>query len=94
MTLIPKHRHTSPRRRRVTLAFFQLEMQGGIFHSCCSFTVIYAEQREKRQTGRRGIVFHGERAARRSAPPTFLLGECMTGAGGDGGPRGIDHLVT
>ena len=20
---------------------------------------------------------------------TFLLGECMTGAGGDGGPRGI-----
>lgn len=23
-----------------TFAFFQFEMQGGIFHSCCSFTVI------------------------------------------------------
>lgn len=24
---------------------------------------------------------------------TFLLGECMTGAGGDGGPRGIFLLI-
>jgi len=46
-----------------TLAFFQLEMQGGIFHSCCSLTV------------------------------TLRLGECMTGAGGDGGPFGIFLFV-
>lgn len=26
------------------MAFFQLEMQGGIFHSCCSLTVIYRKQ--------------------------------------------------
>lgn len=25
----------------ITLAFFQLEIHGGIFHSCCSLTVIY-----------------------------------------------------
>lgn len=24
---------------------------------------------------------------------TFLVGECMTGAGGDGGPRGIFLLI-
>jgi len=47
----------------VTLAFFQLEMHGGIFHSCCSFTV------------------------------TLRLGECITGAGGDGGPLGIFLFV-
>lgn len=28
-----------------------------------------------------------------SANCTFLLGECMTGAGGDGGPRGIFLLI-
>ena len=38
-------------------------MQGGIFQSCCSFTV------------------------------TFLVGECMTGAGGDGGPLGTFELI-
>ena len=38
-------------------------MQGGIFQSCCSFTV------------------------------TFLVGECMTGAGGDGGPLGTLELI-
>lgn len=46
-----------------TLAFFQLLMQGGIFHSFCSLTV------------------------------TFLVGECSTGAGGDGGPLGIFLLI-
>jgi len=46
-----------------TLAFFQLEMHGGIFHSCCSLTV------------------------------TLRLGECITGAGGDGGPFGIFLFV-
>lgn len=50
-------------KQRRTLAFFQLDMQGGIFHSCCSFTL------------------------------TFRLGECMTGAGGEGGPRGIFLFV-
>lgn len=29
----------------------------------------------------------------RNQTPTFLLGECMTGAGGDGGPRGIFLLI-
>ena len=53
----------SVRLNLLTFAFFQLEMHGGIFHSCCSLTV------------------------------TFLLGECMTGAGGEGGPRGIFLLV-
>ena len=38
-------------------------MQGGIFQSCCSFTV------------------------------TFRVGECMTGAGGDGGPLGTFELI-
>ena len=38
-------------------------MQGGIFQSCCSFTV------------------------------TFLVGECITGAGGDGGPLGTLELI-
>ena len=46
-----------------TFGFFQFDMQGGIFHSCCSFTIV------------------------------FLVGECITGAGGDGGPRGIFLLV-
>lgn len=46
-----------------TFGFFQFDIQGGIFHSCCSFTVV------------------------------FLVGECITGAGGDGGPRGIFLLV-
>lgn len=44
-------------------AFFQLEIQGGIFHSRCSFTV------------------------------TLRVGLCNTGAGGDGGPRGIFLLI-
>ena len=51
----PSH---SPRPSTPTLLFFQLEMQGGIFQSCWSFTV-----------SARG-------------------GECMTGTGGDPGPRG------
>ena len=46
-----------------TFAFFQLDMQGGIFQSCCSFT------------------------------ETLRLGECMTGAGGLGGPLGIFLFV-
>lgn len=45
------------------LGFFQLEMQGGIFHSACSFTVV------------------------------FRVGECMTGAGGEGGGFGIFWLI-
>ncbi len=44
--------------KALALAFFQLEMQGGIFQSCWSFTV----------SGRGG--------------------ECMTGTGGEPGPRG------
>lgn len=28
----------------LTLLFFQLEMQGGIFHSCCSFTVTWKKR--------------------------------------------------
>lgn len=48
---------------KLTLAFFQLLIQGGIFHSFCSFTV------------------------------TFLVGECITGAGGEGGPLGIFLLI-
>lgn len=30
-----------------TFAFFQFEMQGGIFHSCCSLTVIYKKGEQK-----------------------------------------------
>jgi hypothetical protein len=44
--------------RAPTLGFFQLEMEGGIFQSCWSFTV----------SGRGG--------------------ECITGTGGEPGPRG------
>ena len=46
-----------------TFGFFQLEMQGGIFHSCCSLT------------------------------DTLRVGECNTGAGGEGGPWGIFVFV-
>lgn len=31
--MLPNH------KKELTLLFFQLEMHGGIFHSCCSFTV-------------------------------------------------------
>lgn len=30
-----------PCDRQITFAFFQLEIHGGIFHSCCSLTVIW-----------------------------------------------------
>lgn len=45
------------------MAFFQLLMHGGIFHSFCSLTV------------------------------TLRVGECITGAGGEGGPLGIFLLI-
>ena len=57
------HKWCAHSRSQTTLAFFQLEMHGGIFHSCCSLTV------------------------------TLRFGECITGAGGDGGPFGIFLFV-
>lgn len=82
-----------------TLAFFQFEMHGGIFHSCCSFTVIYTNTQHSENTMRlKSIKLNYTRFCSLkniSAPKpkgknvTFLLGECMTGAGGEGGPRGI-----
>lgn len=33
----------------ITFAFFQLEMHGGIFHSCCSLTVIWNKEGEPSQ---------------------------------------------
>lgn len=51
LTICVKFRHIKAKCSswfwcHITLAFFQLEMHGGIFHSCCSFTVIY-DKREK-----------------------------------------------
>ena len=40
----------------ITFAFFQFEIQGGIFHSCCSFTVICVEKRDEEETFLRFIV--------------------------------------
>lgn len=75
----------------ITFAFFQLEMHGGIFHSCCSLTVIYKQKHSYfyRQHKKLKIktVFTFQ------PTPTFLLGECITGAGGDGGPLGIFLLI-
>ncbi|TNN37073.1 hypothetical protein EYF80_052769 [Liparis tanakae] len=63
-------------------------MQGGIFHSCCSFTVIYGEQREKRSNTRRG----GTRV-----PPwasSTALSAPYLPAGGRGGSMGSFCIST
>ena len=58
------HTHFMPQENtKLTFGFFQLDIQGGIFQSCCSRAV------------------------------TLRVGECRTGAGGDGGPLGIFLLV-